>query len=337
MLTYNGGDVMNAKSWVKNPKPVFQRTDANGVFAPGHNGFFTSPDGRENWIVYHANSAPSDGCVGKRTTRVQKFNWNADGTPNFGVPLSLDTPIVVPSGERGDPPSAAGTVYYTLVNKESGKCLDVKDSSGTDGAQALQLTCNDGASQQWSVDYLANGYYRLLNRNSGKTLEAAGGPGATQDGATIQQASWVRGANQQWRIFQTSDGWVRFEARHSNKVLDISSCGAGDSAGAQQSAWQKGSGCEQFRLQPLNAVKILNANSIKPLAIDQASTADGASAVLWSDTGAPEQRWSFVHQDNGYYQIVASHSGKCLDVAGGTTGNGAKVDQQSCSDSANQQ
>src|SRR5664279_1097773 len=47
MLTYNGGDPTSAASWIKNPDPVFQRSDTNGVFAPGHNGFFTSPDGSE--------------------------------------------------------------------------------------------------------------------------------------------------------------------------------------------------------------------------------------------------------------------------------------------------
>ena len=34
-----------------------------------------------------------------RTTRAQKFTWNADGTPNFGVPVALGTQLAVPSGE----------------------------------------------------------------------------------------------------------------------------------------------------------------------------------------------------------------------------------------------
>lgn len=99
LLTYNGGDVLSHDSWVKSPEPIFQRSDANGVFGPGHNGFFTSPDGSQNWIVYHANASANDGCTGTRTTRVQPFGWNADGTPDFGEPLALDTPIDPPAGE----------------------------------------------------------------------------------------------------------------------------------------------------------------------------------------------------------------------------------------------
>ncbi|MEV4510264.1 family 43 glycosylhydrolase [Dactylosporangium sp. NPDC049525] len=99
MLTYNGGDPLLSSSWVKSPQPVFQRSNANSVYAPGHNGFFKSPDGTEDWIVYHANSSTSGGCDMNRSTRAQKFTWNADGTPNFGVPAALGTQLAVPSGE----------------------------------------------------------------------------------------------------------------------------------------------------------------------------------------------------------------------------------------------
>jgi GH43 family beta-xylosidase len=101
MLTLTGTNPLSASSWTKRSTPVFQRNDAAGVYGPGHNGFFKSPDGTEDWIVYHANNSASGGCDGGRTTRVQKITWNADGTPNFGVPLALSTQITRPSGETG--------------------------------------------------------------------------------------------------------------------------------------------------------------------------------------------------------------------------------------------
>lgn len=100
MLTYDGtGDPLDPASWSKSPEPVFERDDAAGVYAPGHNGFFESPDGTENWIVYHANDSASGGCDNNRTTRAQKFTWNADGTPNFGTPVPLGETLEAPSGE----------------------------------------------------------------------------------------------------------------------------------------------------------------------------------------------------------------------------------------------
>ncbi|XTZ14218.1 family 43 glycosylhydrolase [Micromonospora echinospora] len=99
LLTLTGSDPLNPAHWTKKPEPVFQRNDANGVFAPGHNGFFTSPDGTESWIVYHANDSAGGGCDMNRSTRAQRFTWNADGTPNFGTPVRLGSPVAVPSGE----------------------------------------------------------------------------------------------------------------------------------------------------------------------------------------------------------------------------------------------
>lgn len=99
MLTFKGGEPLDAKSWVKSPEPVFET--ANGVYGPAHNGFFKSPDGKENWIVYHANRTSSGTCDINRNTRIQRFTWNSDGTPNFGTPLATDIDIPVPSGEAG--------------------------------------------------------------------------------------------------------------------------------------------------------------------------------------------------------------------------------------------
>lgn len=99
LLEYTGGDPLDANNWHKFQEPVFQREDANGVFAPGHNTFFKSPDGSEDWIVYHANDKESDVCDMGRTPRIQKFTWNEDGTPNFAIPVSEETELTVPSGE----------------------------------------------------------------------------------------------------------------------------------------------------------------------------------------------------------------------------------------------
>ncbi|OAH09854.1 extracellular exo-alpha-(1-_5)-L-arabinofuranosidase precursor [Streptomyces jeddahensis] len=66
-----GSDPLNPAAWTKKPSPVFRRDDAAGVYGPGHNGFFTSPDGTENWIVYHANDSTTDRCGNERTTLVR--------------------------------------------------------------------------------------------------------------------------------------------------------------------------------------------------------------------------------------------------------------------------
>lgn len=93
-----GGDPLNALDWTKNPDPVFTKNQS-GAFGPGHNGFFKSPDGTEDWIIYHANSSYGQGCGDTRSPRMQKFSWKPDGTPDFGSPVSIGVAVTKPSGE----------------------------------------------------------------------------------------------------------------------------------------------------------------------------------------------------------------------------------------------
>ncbi|GIH08447.1 hypothetical protein Rhe02_65140 [Rhizocola hellebori] len=101
----NGADPLVPGNWLQHSGPVFWRNDAAGVFGPGHNGFFKSPDGSEDWIVYHGKTSSAYTYEG-RTTRAQKIGWNADGTPNFGRPYALGTPLTPPSGDPDNPPTA---------------------------------------------------------------------------------------------------------------------------------------------------------------------------------------------------------------------------------------
>jgi len=93
-LTWTGGGVLDPHSWIKKPEPVFQRSA--DVLGPGHCSFVKSPDGREDWIVYHAHIGPG---TGQRDVRIQRFTWNPDGSPDFGVPVSPGVPLRPPSGE----------------------------------------------------------------------------------------------------------------------------------------------------------------------------------------------------------------------------------------------
>jgi GH43 family beta-xylosidase len=98
MLTADANaNLLDSASWKKSTQPVFKQSPENKVYATGHNSFFVSPNGKENWIVYHANSNPGDGCGNKRSPRTQKFTWNADGTPNFGEPVAEGIAIAVPA------------------------------------------------------------------------------------------------------------------------------------------------------------------------------------------------------------------------------------------------
>ncbi len=58
-----------------------------------------------------------------------------------------------------------------LINKNSALALDIKDGSAEDGAVAIQSKENNIASQFWSLKSTSEGYYNIINNNSGKNLE----------------------------------------------------------------------------------------------------------------------------------------------------------------------
>jgi glucosylceramidase len=138
-------------------------------------------------------------------------------------------------------------VHYRIVNKLTGRCVDVAGPSTADGANIHQWACHTGSSQQWALEPTDSGYYRLVSRYSGKVLDVAGA--GTADGANIQQWTFFGSPQQQFKPVSLGSGWYRFEARHSGKVLDVANCwSGGDGANIQQWTWSNND-CQQFRLE----------------------------------------------------------------------------------------
>ena len=87
-----GSDLMDPKSWVKSPRPVFSSNDTTRQYGPGHNSFTVAEDGRTDVLVYHAR--PYKDITGdplndpNRHTRIQRLGWRPDGTPDFGIPVA---------------------------------------------------------------------------------------------------------------------------------------------------------------------------------------------------------------------------------------------------------
>lgn len=100
MLTLRAnGDPLEPADWTKSARPVFATSAANGVYGPGHNSFFRSPDGTQDWVIYHANASRGRGCGDARSPRMQPIAWREDGTPDFGTPAAIGASMPAPAGE----------------------------------------------------------------------------------------------------------------------------------------------------------------------------------------------------------------------------------------------
>lgn len=151
-------------------------------------------------------------------------------------------------------PAAAATVdtnaWYVLVNRNSGKAMDVSGTSTADGARINQWTRHDQANQQWQFVDSGDGYYRLKSRHSGKVLDVAGS--STADGAQIQQWADHNGTNQQFRLADSDGGHVRLINRASGKAVEVQGGSTADGAGVvQYSDWSGAN--QQWQLVKLSS------------------------------------------------------------------------------------
>ncbi len=77
----------------------------------------------------------------------------------------------------------------------------------------------------------------------------------------------------------------------------------------------------------VNYFKFVNQNSGKVIDVENASTADGANVIQWTDSGSNSQRWQFQYDGAGYFRFRNINSGKILDVSSGSTSNGGNIIQ----------
>lgn len=151
-------DPLDPASWTKRPEPVFAKTDR--VFGPGHASFAKSPDGREDWIVYHA--AVASGAGWNRSVRAQPFRWNEDGTPDFGEPVPPGALLPLPSGEP----------KRVRLEAEDAKLdgMTASEREEASGGRIVSGWTGDGSGAEWEIEADRDGLYvvalRYLNEGA---------------------------------------------------------------------------------------------------------------------------------------------------------------------------
>ena len=88
---------LDAASWTRRDTPWMVSSTTQGTHAPGQPGFVTSPDGTEDWLVYHAAATPTGGCGAQRALHLNRVRWLPDG-PAVDGPTGPTTPIAAPGG-----------------------------------------------------------------------------------------------------------------------------------------------------------------------------------------------------------------------------------------------
>lgn len=122
---------------------------------------------------------------------------------------------------------------YKIINKHSGKVLDVSASNTNNGANVQQWDDNGTNAQKWYIKQNSDFSYTITSVLNGKALDVDAW--STNNGANIQM--WDCGANQsnqQWWLTQLEDGYTSIINKNSNKCLDVSGWSVERGANVQQ-------------------------------------------------------------------------------------------------------
>ncbi|GIF02662.1 ThuA domain-containing protein [Actinoplanes siamensis] len=168
----------------------------------------------------------------------QQNQWLIQGIKWLGG-QSTTTP---PPTDTIDP-----ATWYSVVNRNSAKCVDAKSAGTVNGTAIQQYACNGSTAQQYQFATTGGGYVRINNRgNATQALDVT--DVSTADNAKIQTWTYGGGANQQWQPVAEGGGYYHFVNRNSGKCLDVPAAALSDGVQLVQYTCN-GTAAQSFRLQ----------------------------------------------------------------------------------------
>jgi hypothetical protein len=150
----------------------------------------------------------------------------------------------------GSDPQPAINGRYAILNKNSGKALEVPGSSTANGTQLDQSTYTGASNQQWDIAPLPRGgdssYYTIKAAHDGKAANLDANSYA--NGGAINQWDYVNQAQQHWYLEYVGGGYFKIHTRWDAKVLEVAGNSTADGAKVQQ--WDDaGSASQQWSFQ----------------------------------------------------------------------------------------
>lgn len=263
---------------------------------------FRGPGGGDvyqNLYVHHYYDLDDSGLP---KLSVRPIRW-AGGWPALGDPLSGSRQI------------GHGPAYAQLVNRADGSVV-ANPSCGYEGADiTLAAPERDNPCQQWRLDDRTDGFVSIDNRFSNKIAEVAACVNA--EGARVAQWGWLDNDCQQWKVADAGDGWSTIRSKLNGRVLQ----GAGCAAGPVRTATATGAACQEFRVQPVGSVLLVDPSGQKAL--------DACRRTVAYDSRAAGgcRLWRFEHVGDGLYRVVNQATGKTLNgrIDAGELFQGARI------------
>jgi len=192
------------------------------------------------------------------SVKIEKIDWVSKDTVSNGTTTISNSNYSVVNGQisvslSGCNNSSGYRIYitpgsggilsggtYKLINRNSGKALDVKESSTANGADVIQWSAGSGNNQKWVITNMGNGY-KLINVNSQKALDVYNN--STAEGADVIQWTDSGQNNQRWNLIDLGNGYYNVVNVNSGKLLDVDRGSLADGGNVLQ--WSNNGGYNQ--------------------------------------------------------------------------------------------
>ena len=231
--------------------------------------------------------------------------------------------------------------YQICSALDNSSVISISGASTDDEANVLLYANERHDNQYFDFEYLGNGYYKITAKHSGKVLDVYWEK--MEAGANVQQYYWNNGDNQQWVVKDAGDGYFYIISKSNSLYMDVYGGVASNDVNIDTYTGHGGTS-EKWKLIPAGEQSVADGkyqictalDDSSVISISEASKDVCANALLYANENHRNQVFNFDYQGDGYYKIIARHSGMALDVYNSEQSSGANVEQYPWKNSDNQ-
>mgnify|MGYP003378808502 FL=1 len=224
-------------------------------------------------------------------------------------------------------------IYKIAVGVDSNKTLEVAGSDKANGAKVDIWNYGNVAAQKFYFEY-KEGYYKITAMHTGKSLTAK--ENNIKEGTEIVQSDYKGIDGQKWILRDSKkNGWLISPL--SNPSLSLTVQGLISNGDKMVLSSTKDNDNQMYYLFNLNKSErthdddiykiAVGANSNKTIEVVGSSKENNAKVDIWDYGNVPAQKFKFEYQE-GYYKIIATHTGKSLTVKDNNIEEGIEIVQR---------
>ena len=224
-------------------------------------------------------------------------------------------------------------IYKIAVGVDSNKTLEVAGSDKANGAKVDIWNYGNVAAQKFYFEY-KEGYYKISAMHTGKSLTAK--ENNIKEGTEIVQSDYKGLDGQKWILRDSKkNGWIISPL--SNPSLSLTVQGSISNGDKMILSNTNDNDNQMYYLFNLNISErthdddiykiAIGADSNKTIEVAGSSKENNAKVDIWDYGNVPAQKFKFECQE-GYYKIIATHTGKSLTVKDNNIKEGIEIVQR---------